>query len=149
LHTAAAHAILNDIGKVSSGVAAVSSVAAVATAGVPIVGEVAEGVSLTAGSVAVASDVANCIGGHCNTAQLALDGSALIPGVAATTLGSVADDASDTAQLADSAAHASPNSLMDAQTAESSFRGFQRAADSTGFGLSGIGFGISFGYSNS
>ena len=112
-------------------------------------GEVAEGVSLTAGSVAVASDAANCIGGHCNTVQLALDASALIPGVAATRLGSVADDAADTAELAGSAAHASPNSLMDAQTAESSFRGLQRSADGIGFGLSGAGWGISLGYSNS
>jgi hypothetical protein len=147
LHSQAAHAILNDVGKVSGAIAAVSSAIAVVTAGTPL-GAAAEIVSLTAGGVAVSADLANCLGDHCDYTQLALDGTALIPGIAATRLGRVATDAADTAELASRAAHASPNSLMDAETVLSNVTSFQRSADTIGFGLSTAGWGVSVANSN-
>jgi hypothetical protein len=143
-----AHRILNDVSRGAGIVAGGASLVATVTAGVPVVGEVAEGVSIAAGSVAVGADVANCIGGHCNRAQLGLDASALIPGVAATRFANVADDAADTASLAESASHASANSLMDAQTTESSFRSYQRTSDAVGFGFSTAAWSASVANNN-
>jgi RHS repeat-associated protein len=148
LHSKLANAVLNRISKVAGVVAAGASAVAVVTAGIPVVGEVAEGVSLAAGSVAVTADLANCLGSHCDATQLALDAAALIPGVAATRLGRVAADAADTVELASTAAHASANSLMDAQTVLANFRSFQRGADTIGFGLSAAGWGVSVANSN-
>jgi hypothetical protein len=140
LHSAAAHHILNSISKIAGGVSATASAAAVATAAVPVVGEIAEGISLTAGSVAVTADLANCVGGNCNKAQLALDAGSLILGVAASKLSDLAEDAEETASLAGRAAHASPNSLMNAQTAEAGYCSYERTASTIGFGLSVGGF---------
>jgi RHS repeat-associated protein len=95
LHSAVVHHVLNTVSKVAGGVAAVSS----SVAFVPVVGQVAESISIGAGSVALGADALNCVGGHCDGAAFAADAAAMVPAVGAARAGEVLRDASSTLDL--------------------------------------------------
>jgi hypothetical protein len=135
LHTRVAHALLNRVSRVAGVVSAVSSLAAIATAEVPVVGEVAEGISVASGSVAVGADLANCAGGNCNHAQVALDSAALVPGVAGLNFAGLASEAGDAAEATSAAVSASRTSINAAAHA-SIYGSYANVARLTGSQLS-------------
>jgi len=100
--------ILSKIFTAVSFMAGIVAIVGSSLAWVPLIGPAAEMVAITAGVVALAADVGNCIGGHCNDVALALDAAAMIPGIGALHASEIVDDSEKVLARI----HISPDGLM-------------------------------------